>query len=139
MIPKIIHYCWFGGGDKPALVKKCMGTWEKVLPGWDIIEWNEDNSPLSVPYVKNALEDKRYAFAADYVRFYALKTMGGVYLDTDVELIKDISPLLNNKFFTAKESEELINAAIMGSEKDGRFVNLVIQELQLRTGHTYES
>ncbi|HFE3202585.1 TPA: glycosyltransferase family 32 protein [Escherichia coli] len=139
MIPKIIHYCWFGGGEKPALVKKCMGTWEKVLPGWDIIEWNEDNSPVSVPYVKNALEDKRYAFAADYVRFYALKTMGGVYLDTDMELIKDISPLLNNKFFTAKESEELINAAIMGSEKDGRFVNLVIQELQLRTGHTYES
>ncbi|MCV5446071.1 glycosyltransferase, partial [Escherichia coli] len=89
------------------------------LPGWDIIEWNEDNSPLSVPYVKNALEDKRYAFAADYVRFYALKTMGGVYLDTDVELIKDISPLLNNKFFTAKESEELISAGIMGSEKDG--------------------
>ncbi|EKJ8217900.1 glycosyltransferase family 32 protein [Citrobacter sedlakii] len=139
MIPKIIHYCWFGRGDKPALVKKCMDSWRRILPGWQVIEWNEDNSPISVPYVKNALEVKRYAFAADYVRFHALKTMGGVYLDTDVELIKDISPLLNDKFFTARESLELVNAAIMGSEQNGRFVSLVINELQSRTGSNYES
>ncbi|APW69040.1 polysaccharide biosynthesis protein [Salmonella enterica] len=139
MIPKIIHYCWFGQSSKPALVKKCMKTWKNILPDWEIIEWNESNSPLSVPYVNQAINDKRYAFAADYVRFYALKTIGGVYLDTDIELIKDLSPLLANKFFIGRESEQYINAAVMGSEKDGRIVTLILNELRLRTGKNFES
>ncbi|EBJ1203155.1 polysaccharide biosynthesis protein, partial [Salmonella enterica] len=139
MIPKIIHYCWFGQKPKPALVKKCMSTWQKILPDWEVIEWNENNSPISVPYVSQAINDKRYAFAADYVRFYALKTVGGVYLDTDIELIKELSPLLANKFFIGRESEQYINAAVMGSEKEGRIVTLILDELKSRTGKNFES
>ena len=139
MIPKIIHDCWFGQSEKPALVRKCMESWREVLPDWEFVEWNESNSPLSVPYVRNALKAQRYAFAADYVRFHALQTIGGVYLDTDMELLKDLSPLLNDKFFIGRESEDFINAAIIGSEKGERIVTLILDELKSRAGKSFES
>ncbi|MDT7464568.1 glycosyltransferase family 32 protein [Citrobacter portucalensis] len=139
MIPKIIHYCWFGQKDKPALVKKSMESWKRFLPDWEIIEWNENNSPLNIAYVHNALKVKRYAFAADYVRFYALKNMGGIYLDTDIELLKDLSSLLHHQFFIGKESDSMINAAIMGSVKNGRLVNLILSELESRDSQHFDS
>ncbi|EPV3841447.1 glycosyltransferase [Morganella morganii] len=139
MIPKKIHYCWFGKKEKPALVKKCLENWTHYFPGWEIIEWNEDNSPLHIPYVKNALNKKRYAFAADYVRFYALYTHGGIYLDTDMEIIKDLTPLLENDFFIGKESNEFINAAVVASKKNGRIANVILDALNREDAIIFQS
>ena len=89
MIPKIIHYCWFGGKEKPKEVNDYILTWKKVLPDYQVIEWNESNVDLDFNrYVKEAYGKKKYAFVSDVCRLYALKEMGGVYLDTDVEVLK---------------------------------------------------
>lgn len=117
MIPKVIHFCWFGGNEYTPLVVKCMKTWSEYLPDWDFVLWNESNSPVSHPFVKKALKDKKYAFAADYVRFYALYNYGGIYLDTDIEVLKDLDFLLHNSFFSGYESNDMqfISAGILGS------------------------
>ncbi len=83
-IPKIIHYCWFGKGEKSDLAKKCISGWRDLLKDYQIIEWNEDNFDINANlYVKEAYENKKYAFVSDYVRLYALLNYGGIYLDTD--------------------------------------------------------
>lgn len=119
-VPKIIHYCWFGGGEYSPLMKKCMLTWNTYFPDWEIRKWDESNIPANIPYLQYALEQKLYAFAADYVRFYALKNFGGVYLDTDVEVIRNFSPLLELDAFAASEHKNniYINGAIIGGRKD---------------------
>lgn len=119
-IPKIIHYCWFGGNPYPPIVERCMKTWTEKLPGWEIVRWDESNSPVHIPFVKKALENKLYAFAADYVRFHALFKHGGVYLDTDIEIVKDLSPLCYLDAFAAPEDlqNKFINAAVFGAMKD---------------------
>lgn len=128
MIPKIIHYCWFGKGEKSALIQACIASWHKYMPDWEFIEWNEENSPVDHPLVKKALIDKKYAFAADYVRFYALNKYGGIYLDTDMEIIKDLSPLLSNEFFSAYEDSDLnkISCGAIGSVKDNQILSNVL-------------
>ena len=94
-IPKKIHYCWFGRGEMPALAKKCIKSWQKYCPGWEIICWNEDNFDVSSNrYASQALEAGKWAFVSDYVRLAVIYEHGGVYLDTDVELIKPIDELL---------------------------------------------
>ena len=91
MIPKIIHYCWFGPNEKSELELKCIDSWKKYCNEYQLIEWNEHNFDInSNPYVREAYESKRYAFVTDYVRLYALYTYGGVYMDTDVEVIKNL-------------------------------------------------
>lgn len=77
MIPKIIHYVWLGGDKKPQLVKKCIASWKKTMPDFQLLCWNEENSPVDVPFVKEAISAGKYAFAADYIRLYALYNMGG--------------------------------------------------------------
>lgn len=139
MIPKIIHYCWFGQKEKPALVKKCIANWHQFFPEWEIVEWNENNSPLHIPYVKNALKKKRYAFAADYVRFHALNIYGGIYLDTDMEIIKDLTPLLYDDFFIGKESDEFISAGIIASDKGGRIVKSILNTLDKEDAIIFQS
>ena len=102
MIPKVIHYCWFGNNKLPPLAKKCISSWKKYCPDFQIKEWNEDNFDiLSAPeYVKEAYKVKKWAFVTDYVRLWILYNEGGVYFDTDVELIKSIDALLDyNAFF----------------------------------------
>lgn len=119
MIPKTIHYCWFGGNSFPGLVKKCINTWKKHCRDYKIIEWNENNFDISSAplYVQQAYEAKKWAFVSDYVRLYALTTMGGIYMDTDVEVLKPLDIFLNNKAFSGFEYGEYIQTAIMGSEK----------------------
>ena len=108
-IPKIIHYCWFGKGPKPELVLKCIASWEKYLPDYEIKEWNENNFDInSNIYCKEAYERKKYAFVSDYVRLYAVYNEGGIYFDTDLEVIKNMDVFLNNKAFTSKAPEELV-------------------------------
>ncbi len=104
MIPKKIHYCWFGPAPLPKLVKRCMATWREVMPDYEICLWNEDNSPMDHPFVQQAYAAKKYAFVADYVRFWALHNFGGVYLDTDMYVIKRFDDLLNADFFCGWET-----------------------------------
>ena len=98
-IPKRLIYCWFGKWEKNDLMKSCMKTWEEKLPDYEIIEFNEENSPINKPFVKKMLSEKKYAFASDYVRIWALYNFGWVYLDTDVELVKDLDDLLDDNLF----------------------------------------
>ena len=88
-IPKVIHYCWFGKNPKPPLIQKCMDSWKQVLPEYEIIEWNEDNFDVAEnQYAKEAYENKKWAFVTDYVRLKVLYEHGGIYLDSDVEILK---------------------------------------------------
>ena len=106
MIPKIIHYCWFGGKPKPELAEKCIESWKKFCPDYEIVEWNEGNFNInSNLYVKQAYEAKKYAFVTDYVRLYALYTQGGIYMDTDVMVLKPLDEYLNHEAFSGFESK----------------------------------
>ena len=104
-IPKTIHYCWFGRGEKPKEIQRCIKSWKKYCPDYEIIEWNEDNYPLSQAplYVRQAYEAKKWAFVTDYVRLELLYRLGGLYFDTDVELIKSPAALLENRCFMGIE------------------------------------
>ena len=105
MIPKIIHYCWFGGKPLPKLAKKCIASWKKFCPDYEIKEWNESNFDLnSCTYVKEAYDSKKYAFVSDYARFWILHRYGGVYFDTDVELLKSIDDILADGAFMGVEN-----------------------------------
>ena len=117
MIPKTIHYCWFGGNEKSKLIQKCIKSWGKYCPDYEIIEWNEKNFDINCcDYVKEAYEAKKWAFVTDYVRIWALNTYGGVYLDTDVELTKSLDKFLSHRAFTGFERKDLPFTAVYGSE-----------------------
>lgn len=138
MIPKTIHYCWFSNDEKPALVKRCIASWQKVLPDYTIKCWDGNSFDFdSVPYVKEAMACKKYAFAADYIRLYALYTEGGIYLDSDVEVKKSFNPYLHHSFFSGTEPYNLadgihydIEAAIIGSEKGHPFLREILDYYQ---------
>ena len=118
MIPKNIHFCWFGGNDLPDDTKRYMQTWRRMLKGFRIQEWNEQNFDLSAApeYVKEAYKLKKYAFVSDYVRIYALEKYGGVYLDTDVEIIRDFSEYLEDgDLILGFESNRLLTTAFIAS------------------------
>ena len=107
MIPKKIHYCWFGRGQMPELALKCIESWHKYMPDYQYKLWNEDNFDVnSVPYVKEAYEARKFAFVTDYVRLYALYTEGGIYMDTDVEVLKPYDDLLQLTAFTGYEGSK---------------------------------
>jgi len=136
MIPKIIHYCWVGGKLNP-LGEVCLASWEKFCPGWTIKEWNEDNIPMKVfPYLLQAYENKKYANVSNFVRLYAIYNEGGIYLDTDVELIKNLDPFLKEScffaFHTPPTSPGTVNDAIMGAVKYHPFIKEMIEEYLLR-------
>lgn len=120
MIPKIIHYCWFGRNPKPKLAIKCIKSWKKKCPDYKIIEWNEDNFDImSAPlYVQQAYEMKKWAFVTDYVRLYAMVTYGGIYMDTDVEVVRSLDKFLEHKAFSGFEDGVNIPTGIMACEKD---------------------
>lgn len=116
MIPKIIHYCWFGRGEKPKIIKKCIKSWKKYCPDYQIIEWNEDNFDInSCDWTKVSYENKKYAFVADYVRVYALQKYGGIYLDSDQELLKNLDCFLSNEMFLGFQNEREISAGVIGT------------------------
>lgn len=111
MIPKIIHYCWFGRGEKPELAKKCIASWRRFCPDFEIREWNEDNcGDLSIPFMAEAYAAKKYAFVSDVMRLVVLEQYGGVYFDTDVEVLRDISPLLEDEGFIGFENDQFVNS-----------------------------
>lgn len=113
MIPKIIHYCWFGRGEKPELAKKCIASWKKFCPDFEIREWNEDNCDyLAMPFMAEAYAAKKYAFVSDVMRLIVLEQYGGVYFDTDVEVVRDISPLLNDEGFIGFENDQYVASGL---------------------------
>lgn len=120
MIPKVIHYCWFGGNPLPKLAKKCIKSWRKYCPDYEIIRWDESNYDISSAplYVRQAYEAKKWAFITDYVRLYAMTTYGGIYMDTDVEVVKPLDQFLHHQAFSGFESETDIPTGIMACEKD---------------------
>lgn len=126
-IPRIIHYCWFGHGEKPDLVKKCIESWKEHLHEYHIVEWNEENFDInSLPYVKEAYEAKKYAFVSDYVRVYALYRYGGVYLDTDVEVFKNFDDLLHHESFWGFEQENYIATSTIGAAKGNPIIEIFL-------------
>ena len=119
MIPKIIHYCWFGGKPLPDEAKRCIKSWKKYCPDFKIIKWNEDNFDLSLyKYTKQAHENKKWAFITDVVRLYVLVNYGGIYMDTDVEVLKPLDRFLPLNAFSGFESNNYVPTGIMGCEKN---------------------
>ncbi len=119
MIPKIIHYCWFGKDEMPDNIKSYIKTWEEKCPDYKIIKWSEENFDVNMSkFSRQAYELKKYAFVSDYARFYALNKFGGIYMDTDMELLKPLDDFLNNDFFMGYEenrADSLITTCIIGS------------------------
>lgn len=127
MIPKIIHYCWFGRGDKSAEIERCMATWRAVLPDYEIKEWNESNFPYKkYCFTREAYFIKKYAFVSDVCRLYALYAEGGIYLDTDIEVLKSFDQYLSHKSFVGYEVENLIGTGVIGAEKGTAWLKIVL-------------
>jgi mannosyltransferase OCH1-like enzyme len=123
-IPKIIHYCWFGGNPLPSLAIKCLASWKKYLPKYEIVEWNEDNFPFDkFQFAKEALENRKFAHVSDVCRLYALKRHGGVYMDTDVEVLNSLDCFLHHNAFSGFENNDFVPTGIMASEKNGKWVS----------------
>ena len=124
MIPKIIHYCWFGRSSLPSTVQACIQSWQKYLPDYEIIEWNEDRFDInSVRFVQDAYLSKKYAFVADYIRLYALYHYGGIYFDTDVQVLKPINRFLACDAFVSFElNTNSIATCVIGSKQNGELI-----------------
>lgn len=123
MIPKIIHLCWLSGDEYPPLIKQCVNSMYKKLPDYEIKIWTKNNFDIdSVTWVKQAFETKKYAFAADYIRFWALYNYGGIYLDSDVEVLKSFDEFLDLESFIGFEYMNIPEAAVVGCEKGCKWV-----------------
>ena len=113
MIPKKIHYCWFGGNDLPDIAKKCIASWKEYCPDYEIIQWDESNCDLNcMLYVKEAYESKNWAFVSDIMRLLIIYSHGGIYLDTDVEALKNFDELLGYDSFWGFESKKYVNTGL---------------------------
>lgn len=130
MIPKKIHYCWFGGNDLSPMSIKCMDSWRAKLPDFEILRWDEKNSNISDPIVSYALKRKMWAFAADFVRLKVLYEHGGIYLDTDMELVQSLSPLLDNACFFGAESDGVISCGVIGARPKNPFIAECIKHME---------
>lgn len=133
MIPKTIHYCWFGRNPKPKLARKCIRSWKKHCPDYSIIEWNEDNFDISTCplYVRQAYEAKKWAFVTDYVRLKVVYEHGGIYLDTDVETVRSFDELLKEHAFFGFEYGEYVNTGLgFGAEKGNPIVGEMMDDYE---------
>lgn len=131
MIPKIIHYCWFGGNPLPPLAERCIASWREHMPDWQIMRWNETNFDIAAAplYVRQAYEARKFAFVSDYVRLWALEQYGGVYVDTDVKVLKSYEPLLYDTAFIGMEEAKahLPGTCVMGCEPHCQWVKDMLE------------
>ena len=130
MIPKKIHYCWFGGKTLPADAEACIKSWAEKCPDYELIRWDEQNVSLEDSlYARQAYEAEKWAFVSDYVRLKALWEQGGIYMDTDVEVLRDISPLLIDEGFLGFENEQFVNSGqVMAAVPHQPVVQAMIEE-----------
>lgn len=140
MIPKIIHYCWLSKDNKPESIRKCIDSWRKYLPEFELRLWDIDSFDFnSIAFTREALSAKRWAFVSDYIRLYALYNYGGVYLDSDVQCFGVIDDLLDNRFFSGLEMRDkehtdiYIEAAIMGAEAHHPFIKKALDHYSNRS------
>lgn len=128
MIPKKIHYCWLSGDAYPEKIEECINSWKKKLPDYEFILWSKDIFDIETSiWVKEAFLKKKYAFAADYIRFYALYNYGGIYLDSDVEVLRTFDDLLDLPYFIGFDSSNSFEAAVMASEPGNLWVKLCLE------------
>ena len=137
MIPKTIHYCWFGRGEMPEMVQNCIASWHKFMPDWKYMLWNEDNFDIATApaYVQEAYEARKFAFVSDYVRLWALEQYGGLYLDTDVEVFKPFDDLMEqyNAFAGFEGSKYLpIGTCVLASVAHGEWVKEMLKAYEGR-------
>ena len=134
MIPKIIHYVWVGDKPKSDLILKCIKSWKTHCPDYKIMEWNNTSlKEITNQYAIQAFEHKKWAFVSDYLRLYALKTYGGIYCDTDLEITQNIDKFLENDFFTGYEKYDGNYApitALMGAQKNNKIIESLIEEYE---------
>ena len=139
MIPKVIHYCWFGGNPLPETAQKCIASWKKYCPDYEIKEWNETNIDISsVDYMKEAYEEKAWGFVSDVARLQIIYEHGGIYMDTDVEIVKSLDVLLNNSaFFGMEDSSRNIpyvaSGLGFGAEKGNDLIGKILSDYQNRS------
>ena len=131
-IPKTIHYCWFGPNQISELSKKCIDSWRHYCPEYEIIFWNESTIDMNDEVVIALLNKRQYAFLSDYIRLIAVSKYGGIYLDTDVELIRSLDPLLSNRVFFSTESEGRPNSAVFGGVCGSEVIQYLIQKFRSR-------
>lgn len=135
MIPKIIHYCWFGRGEMPELALKCIASWRKYMPDWEYKLWNEDSFDVnSTPYTKEAYEARKFAFVSDYVRLKALYEYGGLYMDVDFETFKPFDDLLSFDGFAGFEGSKRhpVMMGVIASRANGFWVKEMLDAYQNR-------
>ena len=135
MIPRKLHFCWFGRESMPELAEKCIASWHQFMPEWEYILWNEDNFDVrSVPYAAEAYASKKYAFVSDYVRLWALEREGGIYFDVDFEVFKPFDDLLQWRAFAGFEGSKFlpIRMGVLGSEAHGVWVSEMLGYYQNR-------
>lgn len=130
-IPKIIHYCWFGRGKYSPLIEKCMKSWQDILPEYEFVLWNEENFPFEqYPFAQEAYDKKKYAFVSDVARLHALYEVGGIYLDTDVEMLKPLDAFLSHGAFSSYESfagiSKRIPTGLMGAKRKHPWIELLL-------------
>jgi Glycosyltransferase sugar-binding region containing DXD motif len=129
MIPKTIHYCWFGPSPKSELITTCLASWKATCPDFEIKEWNESNFAInSYPFTKKMYREKKWAFVADFARLKVLHEHGGIYLDTDMELVQSLTPLLNHSLLLGKESEAFISCGMIGAVEHHPFIESFLAE-----------
>lgn len=133
MIPKIIHYCWFGGKEKPETVLRMIRTWQKHCPDYQLKEWNETNFNIHINcYCEEAYAQRKWAFVSDVARMYALYNEGGIYMDTDVEVVRPLEPLLGSRAFLGFEGTKWIATSILGTEPQNPIIHLFLDSYNKR-------
>ncbi|MDR0229173.1 MAG: glycosyl transferase [Flavobacteriaceae bacterium] len=131
MIPKIIHYCWFGCKEIPALQRECIASWQKYLPDYQLMLWNEENFCIKdYPFAARAYQEQKYAFVSDVCRLVVLEQWGGIYLDTDVELLGTLNPFLKHTAFIGFEDYTKLQTGLIGSEKGGKWITELLHIYQ---------
>jgi len=115
-IPKVIHYVWVGPVPLTPLAQRCIASWQQHLPEYELKLWNEENSPMSHPYVQHMYQQGKWAFVSDYIRFWVLEKEGGIYLDTDTEVLKSFDDLLPHQAFFGQTKDGVTAAGVIGAE-----------------------
>lgn len=139
-IDKRIIYCWFGGKEKPQSVINCMNTWKQFMPDWEYLEINESNFDINYnQYVKDAYENKKWAFVSDVARLWALYKYGGIYMDTDVLVYQPLDKFLNHEFFTGFEQVHYPVTATMGAKKGNRLIKELLDIYNIKQFKTHEN